>query len=884
MARFTISTLSLLTVLLSNGFACADGQTTVASDFFDGYYAVFVDRSTGELPYFVHKTSGERLYLGKDIPLANLAGYRFKKLRINEQAPESVITEHTTVINENSALKDLFFEPDKDPTTVTMLCVYSPDGTLIDKKCTDRYFDETHTPEFKKPKDYFYDFDRDFHVTWIGDQDDNGQLPFFRNTSTRTDWYLGRDLPLSALQGYRLRVRPINMHGDISKGGLDIRIDDKTTINDLMFRLADPQIGGNRHTSRICLYNPNDVPIGHNKSCTDPFYGHNYYPYITTPSDYGYSDKILSVAPPMGPKQDFIEDYTNLRTEIPANADIIFALRFFHNGNTPLVVNLSDAYRIELGRYQATITDLDSDKEYKFAFHDTHSNITLGLTVSREANYKQLRMIEDSGGQLDSENALELSDIVTDDKVIDRIFNEPFYRLENPTNTPIEFILLNANVYVNDPDSHHISKRCLEHHPVIKFLKGMLLSYGITRGSVCGPPRLELLNQSHASPLETDVTHAHPQAAHDTVGYILQHSLNLKHEDAAAFLTAINHCRLDANTVLKQTRSRRAPSDCFKWTRQLTTLTVALGLNISDMINRVIDRIVNIGVIPGDAYPGGSAPTDAQGQEDQQQLIATVREVGREQAIAAVTQYGAISSQAALAYPEEFLASETGQVRSEPEVQQTVADGVVGLYRLNSVADFRPLANEVRRVNSDGRPTVQRGQEYTTQITYITPDNFSRHSKVIEEVQTHLTQWITALHKNASALVNANERRAINMIQGIQTMLRFMARDLAHQNTQSMILGLVYSPDNQLIGVSIGEISHPPGQASNELIYHSYISVVRPEDLRNQPGTYRGAVAYLRSEMLRLAFSKGTDRAETEAISPYSAKTFYKLGFRKEEL
>ncbi len=303
MIRFIVVALFLLATLTGNCFSNSDKKPPIEGSFFDGYYATFIDHCSGEIPYFINETTGDRLYIGKDIPLGDLIGYRFKKLQFGARKPCAIDVIHTAVVNENSRLSNLFVATGTEPDIDTRLCVYAPDDTLIGQQCTDRYYGHTHYPESSKPENYYYDFDKDFHVTWVTDKADSRQLPFFRNAHTDTNWYLDRDLPVSALNGYHLRVRGINMHGTISKRGLDIKIDENTTINDLRFKLSE--FGGRGNNIRICLYNPQGKPIGNNNSCTDTVYHHNYCPYRTEPADYAYCGKTTET---VSPKQDFSYD------------------------------------------------------------------------------------------------------------------------------------------------------------------------------------------------------------------------------------------------------------------------------------------------------------------------------------------------------------------------------------------------------------------------------------------------------------------------------------------------------------------------------------------------------------------------------------------------
>ncbi len=875
MIRFIVTVLSLLAFLTGNCFADSAKKWSIDPHFFDDYYATFIDRSAGEPLYFIHKITGESLYVGKDIPLKNLIGYRLQRQHFNGIEPADIDVVQSIVINENSTLKDIFFAPSEYAYIATRLCLYAPDGTLVGQKCTDRYFGHTHYPEGSKPANYYYGFDWDFHVTWVADKAEDRQLPFFHNSHTNTNWYLGRDLPISALNGYRLRVRPINMFGHISPGGLDVRIDEQTTIDDLVFNLG--RLGGSLNAARICLYNPYGVPVGGNKSCTDPYYGHNYNPYLSEPPDYGYDGKIITVGKEIGPKQDFIDDYGSFSKEISETGEVTFALRFFHNDNIPLTLNLSDAYKIDLKRYKATITDMDSGKRFDFPLQSRNSNLTLSLTVSQglEANYKRLWMIEDDGDKLYRDSALKLSDITTSDQTIARVISEPFYQIDNPTNTNVEFIRLNANVYLGGTYSHHITKRCFDYHPIIKFLKGMMLGDAGVMGTVCGPLVIRPLNLEYVSPLKKEITHANPlpHAVQDSVGYTLQHSLSLKDEDSVAFLTGIRHCHLDIDHVLEETRHRRAPGGCFDRVQRMTALFAVLRLNIQGMLDTVIDSILNRGVIPGEAYPEGEAPS---GGEEEERLIATVNEVGRDEAIEALTTYGAISAQAAAANSQAFYSSDSGDARSGPEIQEAVADGIAGFYRLSSPRDFRPLRNVVRRVANNGTVVEHPDEQYRVRIVEITTANLSRRGDVFDELVTILENWLRVLPRGTWGDVDENQieydARSI-----VTSMLDHIRRyQEGHIFDLPDFLGFVYNMDNELLGLSFGSMR--PGAT-----YSADLGVVRPEDLRHIPGAYRSAVAYLRSQMLRRAFTLGAERAEAQAVSPYSAKSVFKLGFWRDE-
>ena len=332
MIRFIVTVLSLLAFLTGNCFADAANKRSIDPHFFDDYYATFVNHSAGEPLYFINKITGESLYIGKDIPLRDLIGYRVQRQQFNVINPYYMNVVKSIVINENSTFKDLLFAPSKYPYVVNRLCVYAPDDTLIGQKCTDSYYGHTYYPERSKPANYYYDFDRDFHVTWVVDKADHRQPPFFHNSHTNTNWYLGRDLPISALNGYRLRIRPINVFGHISQDGPDIRIDEQTTIYDLAFNLS--RLGGSLNAARICLYNPQGMPVGGSRSCTDPYYGHNYNPYQSEPPDYGYGE-VMAIGENIGLKQDFIDDYGSLSEEISETEEVTFTLRFFHNDSIP---------------------------------------------------------------------------------------------------------------------------------------------------------------------------------------------------------------------------------------------------------------------------------------------------------------------------------------------------------------------------------------------------------------------------------------------------------------------------------------------------------------------------------------------------------------------
>ncbi len=125
----------------------------------DEYYATFVKPEKGlsntkkALPFFINKKTGQHLYIGKDIPLSDLVGYRFVAEQVDWNSDDTQVSGiYHDVIDTNTKLDDLAFG--KDGSKEYVVCVYDRNGKTLGGGCTG--IGASYLPLNKKPKDYAY--------------------------------------------------------------------------------------------------------------------------------------------------------------------------------------------------------------------------------------------------------------------------------------------------------------------------------------------------------------------------------------------------------------------------------------------------------------------------------------------------------------------------------------------------------------------------------------------------------------------------------------------------------------------------------------------------------------------------------------------------------
>ncbi|SKA74091.1 hypothetical protein, partial [Enterovibrio nigricans] len=580
------------------------------------------------------------------------------------------------------------------------------------------------------------------------------------------------------------------------------------------------------------------------------------------------------------PSRQLTFDYD--KSLLPSQAEVVFALRLKSVPRSRFTLNLSGHYILTFTKDKIYILDTYTGNNHFYKYISKYNNITIGLGISKglESNYKNIVIKEDSNGQLYDYEAFHSDNITTDNSMLSKTIEKPFYEL-----TGSEWIIDRVTVshsvaFYHELPAHERHARCVRPNmTLIEELKEIFSS----GSAICQPkPASDIYNASRNSisdlRLEQELIEAAVDKAYDdVVGYHLLERFDLKDRNTIAFLTSSHYCHVPVMAQVEGKRHKRSPGSegCLGWTSRMVELYVILGLNFID-INNIVQNIINNGHIPISLFPNSQYPQDS--EAERQELISVISS-HRSEAADVLQQAAGITGMAAMA-STDFLTNSIGEKASSKEVQQAVSEAPLGIYTLEK-QNFSPLPNVVKILNDNGEPEVQERESYTTEIITISAN------EITPEIRTTVTryheiikQWIVHL-KDKENNENEEDREQLELGLDLAYHIESFLDDILDGNIDTdFVVGGVYHNHN-LIGISLGFFEYE----NSIRTYIPEAGLVNPNSLLNVSGAYRGAIAYLRSEVIKKLFKDNKmEKSTAKCISKHSAKSVCRLGFRHDEL
>ncbi|PSU19915.1 hypothetical protein CTM97_18405 [Photobacterium phosphoreum] len=585
--------------------------------------------------------------------------------------------------------------------------------------------------------------------------------------------------------------------------------------------------------------------------------------------------------------QQFSFDYD--KSLLPAETEATFALRLKNVLSSGMFfLDLSGHYLLTFTQDKIVISDKDTKKSSVYKYVSDSPNITIGLGISKGLanNYKNIVIKEDSDGQLYDYEAFHSDNITSDNAKLSKTIEHPFYVLLSPEGTENRVTVSKSMAFYHELPAHERHARCVRPNMTLLEEFREIFSSGSV---ICSPkPASDIYSANHNSVDEMRLEQALTEAAIDNkkygdlVGYQLWEGFDLKDSNTIAFLTSSRYCRVPVMTRVENKRHKRspAPEDCLNWTSRIIELYVLLGLNFIDIYNVVHNVIVNSS-IPSSLFPGSQYPPNS--EENRQELIAVISQHSNEatyvlQLAAGMTGMAAMASR-------DLRTNSVGETASLVEIQRAVSDASLGIYTLEQ-QNFRALDNVVKILNGKKEVEVQEGQSYTTEIITIAPDNVND-----VDIQTSVARYrriFSGWEQQIEEMIdNANKEDANQLELGsdiINYILLELEIRLNGNHSTKAVLGGVFHQGN-LIGISYGVIElHQISEGYTIRSFNRIGVIVNPSSLLNVSGAYRGATAYLSSEILKKLFDeKKITKAKVDCVSKYSAKSFCRLGFRYDD-
>ncbi|WP_305812932.1 hypothetical protein [Photobacterium leiognathi] len=551
--------------------------------------------------------------------------------------------------------------------------------------------------------------------------------------------------------------------------------------------------------------------------------------------------------------QQFSFDYD--KNLLPAETEAIFALRLENvRGSGMFDLDLSGHYLLTFTKDKILIADKNTEKTSFYKYVSDSPNITIGLGISKGLanNYKNIVIKEDSDGQLYDHEAFHSDNITSDNAKLSKTIEHPYYVIFSPEGTENRVTISKSMAFYHELPAHERHARCVRPNMTLLEEFKEIFSSGSV---VCGPkPASDIYSANNNSAEDMRLKQALTEAAIDNkkygdlVGYQLREGFDLKDSNTIAFLTSSHYCRVPVMTRVENQRHKRSPDpdNCLRWTSRMIELYVLLGLNFIDISN-VVQSVIGSGSIPSSLFPGSQYPPNSEG--DRQELISVISQHSNE-ATGVLRQAAGITGMAAMASPD-LRTNSAGEAASSVEVQRAVADAYLGYYTLEQ-QNFSPLPNVVRILNGNREAEIQEGQSYTTEIITIAPDNVNDIDiqTSIANYQRALTGWRQQIEE---MIDNANKEDTPQLMLGLRIsdyILEEVKSRLNGNLSTAFILGGVFHQGN-LIGINYGEIEHHQVSEGNTIRSFNRIgAIVNPSSLLNVSGAYRGAAAYLRSEVL----------------------------------
>ncbi|WP_305426115.1 hypothetical protein [Photobacterium leiognathi] len=586
--------------------------------------------------------------------------------------------------------------------------------------------------------------------------------------------------------------------------------------------------------------------------------------------------------------KQFNFDYN--KSLLPAETEAVFALRLENvRGSGMFDLDLSGHYLLTFTKDKILIADKYTKKTSFYKYVSDSPNITIGLGISKGLanNYKNIVIKEDSNGQLYDYEAFHSNNITSDNAKLSKTIDHPFYVIWGPEGLENQVTISKSMAFYHELPAHERHARCVRPNMTLLEEFKEIFSSGSV---ICSPkPASDIYSANNNSAEDMRLKQALTEAAIDNkkygdlVGYQLREGFDLKDTNTIAFLTSSRYCRVPVMNRVENQRHKRSPDpdNCLRWTSRMIELYVLLGLNFIDISN-VVQSVIGSGSIPISLFPGSQYPPNSEG--DRQELISVISQHSNE-ATGVLQQAAGITGMAAMASPD-LRTNSVGGTASPVEIQRAVSDALVGNYTLEQ-QNFSPLPNVVRILNGDREIEVQEGQSYTTEIITIAPDNVND-----VDIQTSVARYRRTLsgweQQIEEMIDNANKEDANQLELGsdiVNYILLELETRLYGNHSTEAVLGGVFHQGN-LIGISYGVIERLLVSEGNTIRSFNRIGViVNPSSLLNVSGAYRGATAYLSSEILKKLFDeKKITKAKVDCLSKYSAKSFCRLGFRYDEL
>ncbi len=565
---------------------------------------------------------------------------------------------------------------------------------------------------------------------------------------------------------------------------------------------------------------------------------------------------------------------------LPDVTEAIFVLRIKNaNIGERFVVNMSGNYLLEFTKDRIYVFDTYTKNSDVYKYQSANPNITIGLGVSKGLphNYKNITIKEDSNGQLYDYAALHSDNITSDDAILNETISHPFYEIAGKDGIEDKVTISKAMAFYHELHAHERHARCVRPNmTILEELKEIFSSGSV----VCQPkPVSNIYSANHNSAedmrLEQQLIEAvvDERKYHDTVGYHLRESFDLKDKNTIAFVTSSRYCKVPIMSRVAKHRHKRSlgSGNCVDWTSELISLYVLLGLNFLNL-NDIVQNVLAGNGIAAAFFPDGQYPPNSEAD------IAALQQVissHGDQAANVLQEAAGLTGQAAMADPL-FLSNDQGaSFTSQVDVQNSVAEARLGSYTLVR-EEFKPLTNVVRRVNRNLETEVLEGEQYTTNIIHVTDHNINS-----PEIQTTISQYLSAITNwidqiNSMKIGEGVSQEDITQLELGLRLAKNIQESLKDEINPGIVINTVYH-NGILVGINIGLVD---GRE-----YSSMYGLVIPSSLLRREGAYRGAVAYLRSEALRKLFSNGIiDFATAEVISRYSASSVARLGFKHDEL
>jgi hypothetical protein len=683
--------------------------------------------------------------------------------------------------------------------------------------------------------------------------------PYFFNKETNQRYYLQKDIYLKDIVGYRFLVSQFYATGEHKANIYDITIDDSTSLSELAIPQDDPD-----SRFRLCVYDQSNNVIG--GLCTDNYYGHTYSPDNNKEFEgYFYQGKLVKTD---GKLHTFNYD----ESLVPDNdGEHLFSIRIYRDIDVfnDILINLSDLYNVALKGEYAIITNLDTQQIYRYDYQSLESSkVTLALTISTglEANYTSFNLIEDTEEQLYFDAALHISELSSSDqsKLSTALVN-PSYSIHSTNDYRDDFRILNEGSYFIDTHSHHRVKRsCGLVNTLKNFFWDTLLGQSVACKDYLAPTFTSINKQNLlATPKSKD--NSEIDVPYD-VGFRLIDSINPVDIDSAALKAALLFCNKKLSSYLDHHRNKRGvEEDCITWAQDMASSYGQLPLHYYN-IEAVVQSVTQTGIINPNLY---YEPL-TQEQQSVAVSLTTLIQAHNDVAVNILRHYSGAVAQSAMANPTASLANGTSQV----QINTTISDYTQAYYNLDAM-DFDPLPNVVRQVGEGGQVSTISG-EYQVIITDIEGNTDDVGLGIVSDTQSIVSSWMSQFDTmRTQHAESSNEAAQLRLATNMSTLLRDTLGELLLNVNSHYIIGRVYYNSN-LIGITLG--------VTDGAEYSIRYELVEPGSLLQQHNAFRGAVAYLRSEVLEHVFSNlGVELATSYILSPYNAKSVLNVGFKREK-